>query len=851
MKQILFVFSLLFLPALGFSQGWLQSVQNGTDLSTINLADVQRVETNSAGLGVLYLTSPSRTVETSIAIADIVSNSKAVLKLLPVLDLQNGGQKTIALNPLHVSVLRPNSAGTADILLKNRTQPFISVEVYADVAIVLATPPNAGGGGGGGSGLTSVGLTLPSIFSSSNNPLTANGNVSVSLVSQAANRFFAAPDGASGVPSFRLMTAADVPSLDASKIGSGTLPVARGGTGASTLTGYLKGNGTSAFTASATVPLTDLASGGAANGNLLSFNGVNWSPLAFSATNGLTLTSGVLKQGGTFTDNLTTWAGNNKDFFSSNFFNFEMRANSFFGVNVPGSAGNLLKLGMGSGTGGEIQLEQLGGNVSIFSSGSGGTDGSIYLGAGKTLTLDALTHKIKRIGNTPSVGWVWTTTAVAGDGTATMELAAPAGGGGGSPGGTSGQFQYNNSGSFAGAGGLTYAAVTGLTTASLLRTTNLRFQRGTDYSTIFTEIPSGGTNLTLPSLPDETVIIVKNSSGSSKTLTTTAPVTIDGATSFVLADKECVGMVYSFDNDDYRIMFRPGAGGGGGSTPPGGSDTHVQFNDGGVFNGESTFAYDKTANRVTAEKFKANSLEYSSGSNTIVNTHNKITLDIDFSLSGDEDGAVRIFENASPKGRTITGTGVTFGTSGATTYFLEKGETVGFRYSVAESRWAIIQEPDNEVVLTLSAAYEIPNTSTTAHIIPGGELSFLGIAGRRYSVTASGEWYQGTTGCATTEGLGFGVGTTTNFYEAYGAYVPYTSNSSMNPVPINGANITATTGYNANSLSSIAGTVGIPYSLNINVKMINNATVTVTVRKEGNACTPVIPAGTKFIVKSL
>ena len=31
---------------------------------------------------------------------------------------------------------------------------------------------------------------------------------------------------------------------------SGTLPVANGGTGAATLTGYVKGNGTSAFTAS-------------------------------------------------------------------------------------------------------------------------------------------------------------------------------------------------------------------------------------------------------------------------------------------------------------------------------------------------------------------------------------------------------------------------------------------------------------------------------------------------------------------------------------------------------------------------------------------------------------------------
>jgi hypothetical protein len=39
---------------------------------------------------------------------------------------------------------------------------------------------------------------------------------------------------------------------------TGTIPVDNGGTGASTLTGYVKGNGTSAMTASATIPSTDV-----------------------------------------------------------------------------------------------------------------------------------------------------------------------------------------------------------------------------------------------------------------------------------------------------------------------------------------------------------------------------------------------------------------------------------------------------------------------------------------------------------------------------------------------------------------------------------------------------------------
>ena len=67
-----------------------------------------------------------------------------------------------------------------------------------------------------------------------------------------------------------------------------TVPVANGGTGANTLTGYVKGSGTSAFTASATVPTSDLsgtlaaANGGTglsspgASGNILTSNGTAW-----------------------------------------------------------------------------------------------------------------------------------------------------------------------------------------------------------------------------------------------------------------------------------------------------------------------------------------------------------------------------------------------------------------------------------------------------------------------------------------------------------------------------------------------------------------------------------------------
>ena len=66
---------------------------------------------------------------------------------------------------------------------------------------------------------------------------------------------------------------------------TGTVPVANGGTGASTLTGYVKGNGTSAMTATTTVPSTDITGLGTMstqNSNNISVTGGSMSGVTIS-----------------------------------------------------------------------------------------------------------------------------------------------------------------------------------------------------------------------------------------------------------------------------------------------------------------------------------------------------------------------------------------------------------------------------------------------------------------------------------------------------------------------------------------------------------------------------------------
>ncbi len=117
--------------------------------------------------------------------------------------------------------------------------------------------------------VTSVGLTLPSEFSVTVSPITSSGNLTATWAVEAPNTVFAGPSSGvvSVIPTFRALVSADIPNLDASKITTGLLSPARGGTG--------------------------LDGSTAANGRILIGNGTGYSLANITAGTGITITNGA------------------------------------------------------------------------------------------------------------------------------------------------------------------------------------------------------------------------------------------------------------------------------------------------------------------------------------------------------------------------------------------------------------------------------------------------------------------------------------------------------------------------------------------------------------------------------
>lgn len=134
---------------------------------------------------------------------------------------------------------------------------------------------------GGASGVTSVALALPSIFSVTGSPVTSTGTLTGTLVAQAANAVFRGPvSGAPGIPTFGPLVSADLPLATTSTagaviVGSG-LTVTAGTVSAAVLS-------VSGRTGAITLTVSDVS--GAAPLASPTFTGVPAAPTATAGTN--------------------------------------------------------------------------------------------------------------------------------------------------------------------------------------------------------------------------------------------------------------------------------------------------------------------------------------------------------------------------------------------------------------------------------------------------------------------------------------------------------------------------------------------------------------------------------------
>jgi len=88
------------------------------------------------------------------------------------------------------------------------------------VLTVVSGAPSWQTPGTGSGTVTSVGLSLPNIFTVSNSPVTGSGTLTGVMNNQGAKTVLAGPTGSSGVPAFRLLAASDIPQLDQNTTGN-------------------------------------------------------------------------------------------------------------------------------------------------------------------------------------------------------------------------------------------------------------------------------------------------------------------------------------------------------------------------------------------------------------------------------------------------------------------------------------------------------------------------------------------------------------------------------------------------------------------------------------------------------